>query len=85
MSNTTIASATPGRALRASLWAAQAFIFVAFASAGLVKLFMPIPRLAALMPWTGEVSETFVRVIGMIDLAGGIGVLLPALTRIWPS
>lgn len=45
---------------------------------------MPIPQLAAMMPWTGQHSEAFVRVIGLIDLAGGIGVLVPALTRIMP-
>ena len=38
-----------------------------------------------MMPWTGEHSEAFVRVIGLVDLAGGIGILLPALTRIMPS
>jgi hypothetical protein len=37
-----------------------------------------------MMPWTGEHSEAFVRIIGLIDLAGGIGILLPALTRILP-
>jgi hypothetical protein len=85
MSTTTFEPAPSGRALRAGLWVAQALIFIAFSAAGLVKLFTPIPQLAAMMPWTGEHSETFVRVIGIIDLAGGIGILLPALTRIMPN
>jgi hypothetical protein len=85
MSTTAVSSATPGRALRISLWVAQALVFFVFASAGAVKFFTPIPQLAAMMPWTGEHSETFVRVIGLIDLAGGIGILLPALTRIVPG
>ena len=85
MSNTAIASASPGRALRVGLWTAQALIFLAFSAAGLVKLFTPIPQLAAMMPWTGEHPEAFVRVIGIIDLAGGIGILLPSLTRIMPN
>src|SRR5437899_9447457 len=84
MSTTAIETATPGRALRIGLWVAQALIFFAFASAGLVKLLTPIPQLAAMMPWAGQYSETFVRVIGLIDLAGGVGILLPALTRILP-
>ena len=84
MSTTAIEVATPGRALRVGLWIAQGLIFLAFGSAGLVKLFTPIPQLAAMMPWAGEYSETFVRAIGVIDLAGGIGILLPALTRIMP-
>ena len=84
MSTTAFEIATPGRGLRIGLWVAQALIFFAFASAGLVKLLTPIPQLAAMMPWAGQYSETFVRFIGVIDLAGGIGILLPALTRILP-
>ena len=84
MSTATIDAATPGRALRVSLWSTQALIFLAFGSAGLVKLLTPIPQLAAMMPWTGEHSEAFVRFIGLVDLAGGIGILLPAATRILP-
>lgn len=37
-----------------------------------------------MMPWAGEYSATFVRFIGVIDIAGGLGLLLPALTRIKP-
>ncbi|MBR0826602.1 DoxX family protein [Bradyrhizobium manausense] len=84
MSIAAIENPTPGRALRIGLWIAQALIFFVFTSAGLVKLTTPIPQLAAMMPWAGQYSEAFVRVIGLIDLAGGIGILLPALTRILP-
>lgn len=38
-----------------------------------------------MMPWTGELSPTFVRMIGLIDLAGGLGLILPSLTRILPG
>jgi DoxX-like family len=76
MSTATLDPAPSRRALRAGLWAAQALIFFTFGAAGVVKLFTPIPQLAAMMPWTGEHSEAFVRVIG---------ILLPALTRIMPS
>ncbi|GGI25799.1 MULTISPECIES: DoxX family protein [Bradyrhizobium] len=84
MSTATAQAAPRERPLCVSLWIAQALLFCVFASSGLAKLFMPIPQLAAMMPWTGQHSEAFVRVIGLIDLAGGIGVLVPALTRIMP-
>ena len=84
MSTTTFETATPGRALRIGLWAAQILIAFAFIGAGLVKLTTPIPQLAAMMPWAGQYSEPFVRSIALVDLAGGIGILLPALTRILP-
>ncbi|MBR1089883.1 DoxX family protein [Bradyrhizobium manausense] len=84
MSTTTFETATPGLALRIGLWAAQILIAIAFVGAGLVKLTTPIPQLAAMMPWAGQYSETFVRSIALVDLAGGIGILLPALTRVLP-
>jgi uncharacterized membrane protein YphA (DoxX/SURF4 family) len=84
MSATTIETAPPGRALRIGLWAAQVLLAFVFVSAGLVKLLTPIPQLAAMMPFAGEYSETFVRSVALVDLTGGIGILLPALTRILP-
>jgi hypothetical protein len=84
MSTTTFPTDAPGRVLRVGLWVAQGVIFLVFGSAGLVKLLTPIPELAAMMPWTGQYSEGFVRFIGLVDLAGAIGILLPALTRILP-
>jgi uncharacterized membrane protein YphA (DoxX/SURF4 family) len=84
MSATTFETAAPGRALRIGLWAAQVLLAFVFVSAGLVKLLTPIPQLAAMMPFAGEYSETFVRSVALVDLAGGIGILLPALTGILP-
>ena len=84
MSATTFETPAPGRALRIGLWAAQIVLAAVFVSAGFVKLTTPIPQLAAMMPFAGEYSETFVRSVALVDLAGGIGILLPALTRILP-
>jgi len=84
MSTATFETAAPGRALRIGLWIAQILVAFAFIGAGFVKLTTPIPQLAAMMPWAGQYSESFVRFIALVDLAGGIGILLPALTRILP-
>lgn len=73
------------KAIRVSLWIAQALVFAAFCGAGFVKTMTPIPELAGMMPWTGQYSTAFVRFIGLVDLAGGLGILLPALTRIKPG
>lgn len=79
-------SATPsaGKPLRIGLWVAQVVVAILFCGAGFTKLTTPIPELSAMMPWTGQYSETFVRFIALVDLAGGLGILLPALTRILP-
>jgi len=74
-----------GRVLDASLWLLQFILFAAFASAAWMKIMTPIPKLAAIWPWAGELPEPIVRMLGVIDLAGGVGVFLPMLTRIKPQ
>lgn len=44
----------------------------------------PIATLAALWPWAGD-HPGLVRGTGVIDLVGGLGLVLPALTRIRPG
>ena len=73
-----------GRILRGGLWGAQSLLAAAYIASGFTKLATPIAKLSSMMPWTGEFPETFVRFIGVVDLAAGLGVLLPALTRIAP-
>lgn len=85
MSTATFETAPAARAIRIGLWTAQALLAFVFISAGFFKLTTPIPQLAAMLPWAGQYSETFVRSIALVDLAGGIGILLPALTRILPQ
>ncbi len=83
-STTAVASSPPSATLKAGLWVAQTLIALSFGAAGVMKLAMPIAKLAAMLPWTGQVPETFVRALGLIDLLGGAGILLPSLTRIRP-
>jgi len=72
------------RFLRVALWTAQILLAAAFCMSGFMKLATPIAELGAMMPWAGQAPVGFVRFIGLVDLAGGIGILLPALTRIQP-
>lgn len=74
----------PGRALTIALWIAQVLVALVFIAAGFAKLTTPIAELSRTMQWTGQFPEGFVRFIGAVDLAGGLGILLPSLTRILP-
>ena len=43
-----------------------------------------IPHLAGIWPWTGVLSRVEVRGLGVIDLLGGLGLVLPMLSGIRP-
>jgi hypothetical protein len=77
--------APAARRLHLLLWLAQWFIALAFVAGAWLKLTTPIMELAALWPWTGDLPASLVRLLGMIDLAGGLGVVLPALLRMRPQ
>ncbi len=77
--------ARPSKSLDVGLWVVQALLFVVFVGTGLWKLLTPVPKLAAMIPWAGEVSEGFLHATGVFNLLGGLGLLLPALTRIKPG
>lgn len=66
------------------LWIVQLLLAALFVISGIMKLGYPIDQLAALYPWTGQVPAVYVRLLGVVDLAGGLGLLLPSLLRIKP-
>ena len=84
MNSTAQAAPSSSKLLNIGLWIAQVLIAAAFCMIGFIKLTTPIADLSKMMAWTGEYPEAFVRTIGIIDLAGGLGMLLPSLTRILP-
>ena len=67
-----------------SLWIAQAFLFLFFGGAGIVHGFFPVEEAAKNAPWADDVPVALLRFIGISELMGAIGVLVPALTRIKP-
>ena len=79
----TQSNATP-KGLDVSLLLVQALLALTFVGGGIWKLVTPIPELAAKMPWMGQVSPSFLQLTAVLDLLGGLGVLLPSLTRVKP-
>jgi hypothetical protein len=65
-------------------WTAQALVAVSFIAGAYIKLSFPISELASMWPWAGSLPVLAVRVLGVVDLAGGVGIILPALTGIKP-
>jgi hypothetical protein len=67
------------------LWAVQGLLFVTFVGTAVWKVATPLPTLARMIPWAGQVSPTFLYFTAAADFAGGLGILLPSLTRIKPG
>lgn len=73
------------KGLNIALWIAQGLLAVAFIMAGFMKTTAPIDELAANgMSFVNSFSEGMVRFIGISEILGGIGLILPALLRIKP-
>jgi len=77
-------TAPPSKALNTSLWLVQILLSITFTGTALWKALTPIPKLAAMIPWAGQVPPAFMYATAVIDLCGGLGILLPTLTRIKP-
>lgn len=71
------------RFLRLSLWLAQALLVLLYLGTGIFKLVTPIATLAALWPWAGA-YPSLLRATGIVDLVGGLGLVLPVLARRQP-
>lgn len=83
MTTHTSSAPRPHMLLGPALWLVQALLAAFYVFAGLTKLMTPADQLVQMMPWTGA-YPVLVPVTGIVDLLGGLGVLLPALTRIQP-
>jgi uncharacterized membrane protein YphA (DoxX/SURF4 family) len=71
--------------MNVALWIVQFLLAATFVGAGLWKLGTPVPVLAAKMPWMGQVSHGLLTLTAVFDTLGGVGVLLPSLTRVKPG
>ena len=80
------ASAPTGKAWTIGLWVAQILLAAFFGFAAYMKLLMSPEALAGMgLVWAQEYPMWFVRSIGFAELAGTLGIVLPALTRIQPG
>lgn len=68
-----------------TLWILQALAAVFFLMAGSMKLARPIDQLAKRFEWISNVPPWFVRFIGACELAGAVGLIVPAVTSILPK
>lgn len=66
------------------LWVVQGVLALAFLLSGLLKGFTPLEGLKKNMAWVGDVPAGLVRLIGIAELLGALGLILPVATGIVP-
>jgi putative oxidoreductase len=82
MTEVTVSREAPTRrGLNLTLWILQALLAAVFLMAGLTKAAQPMAALATKMPWTAQVGEPLTRFIGVSEILGALGLILPAATR----
>ena len=75
---------TKGNGLRITLWALQVLLGFFFLTAGYSHALMPFDQVAQQATWMQHVPRALGRFIGFAEMAGGLGLVLPAATRIAP-
>ena len=72
---------TPSQKTTVLLWIIQGLLALVFMFAGVMKFIMPIEEMTKQVPLPG----LFLRFIGVAEVLGAIGLILPGLLRIRPG
>ena len=67
------------RALNYVLWTIQGLLALLFLFAGGMKLILPLDQMTGPVPLPG----LFLRFIGVAEVLGGLGLILPGMFRLW--
>jgi uncharacterized membrane protein YphA (DoxX/SURF4 family) len=64
-----------------ALWIVQGLLAALFLFAGVMKLVLPLDQMTGTIPLPGA----FLRFIGVVEVLGAVGLILPSLLRIRPG
>ena len=67
-----------------ALWIVAGLWGVAYVAGGTVKLTMPFEKYAAKLGWPADFTPGNVRFMGVLEVLGGIGLVLPGLVNVAP-
>jgi uncharacterized membrane protein len=65
------------------LWIAQGILAAMFLTVGFMKIATPIEELSKIVPLAKDAPD-LIRFIGMCELLGGLGLILPAMLKVKP-
>lgn len=71
-------------AMNIVLWIVAGLLAVVFLAAGSMKLFQPKDKLESSQGWVADFRPWAVKAIGVVEVLGALGLILPAVTRIVP-
>ncbi|WP_406025340.1 DoxX family protein [Nocardioides sp. NBC_00850] len=67
-----------------ALWIVAGVFGIAYVAGGIVKLTMPYEKYAAKLGWPEDFTPGNVRFMGVVEILGGIGLVLPGLVGVAP-
>lgn len=70
--------------MNVALWIVAGALAVMFAMAGAMKTTQAKDKLAEKLPWVEDISTGTLRLIGVAEILGALGLILPAWTGIAP-
>jgi putative oxidoreductase len=76
-SRTSVGLGQRSNGIHIALWVVQILLAVVFLMTGATKAFMPLDEVAKTMRWVPDVPAGLVRFIGLAELAGALGLVLP--------
>ena len=66
------------------IWIVQILVALAFFMVGIMKLIKSKEELAEKMEWVEDFSPNTLKFIGLLEVAGAIGIILPSLIPLLP-
>lgn len=67
-----------------ALWVVQILLALLFVMAGFMKVSQPVAKLQERMSWAKHAAPWMVRMVGVLEILGAIGLILPKATNILP-
>jgi uncharacterized membrane protein len=65
--------------METAVWIVAGVLAALYLTAGILKTTQPLDKLAGPMPWTTSLTLTQVRLVGVAELLGATGLVLPKL------
>lgn len=67
-----------------AIWIIQGILAAMFGMAGVMKSTQPVAKLSEKLPWVNDFSPAIVRLVGISELLGAVGLIVPWATGIEP-